>query len=106
MKSMSMLTLRILVCGAALMMATQGHAQTSSGSAANYPNRPVKVIVPFAPGGVTDVIARLWAQRMSAGLGQQFYVENHAGGGSNLGVGGAPRRPSSGALLLVGGAGR
>ena len=56
MKSMSMLTLRILVCGAALMMATHGHAQTASGSAANYPNRPVKVIVPFAPGGVTDVM--------------------------------------------------
>ena len=102
MKSMSMLTLRILVCGAALMMATHGHAQTASGSAANYPNRPVKVIVPFAPGGVTDVIARLWAQRMSAGLGQQFYVENHAGGGSNLGMGAAARQPADGYSLMVG----
>jgi tripartite-type tricarboxylate transporter receptor subunit TctC len=71
--------LRIIVCGVALMIATQVHAQNASGSAANYPNRPVKVIVPFAPGGVTDVIARLWAQRMSSNLGQQFYVENHAG---------------------------
>jgi tripartite-type tricarboxylate transporter receptor subunit TctC len=60
------------------------------------------VIVPFAPGGVTDVIARLWAQRMSEGLGQQFYVENHAGGGSNLGMGTAARQPADGYSLMVG----
>jgi tripartite-type tricarboxylate transporter receptor subunit TctC len=95
---MSMLMLRIFVCGAALMMATQGPAQT----AVNYPNRPVKVIVPFAPGGVTDVVARLWAQRMSSNLGQQFYVENHAGGGSNLGMGVGARQPADGYALMVG----
>jgi tripartite-type tricarboxylate transporter receptor subunit TctC len=94
--------LRIFVCVTALLIATQGYAQTSSGPAASYPNRPVKVIVPFAPGGVTDVIARLWAQRMSANLGQQFYVENHAGGGSNLGMGAAARQPADGYSLMVG----
>jgi tripartite-type tricarboxylate transporter receptor subunit TctC len=97
-----MLTLRIFVCGAALMIATWGHAQTASAPASDYPNRPVKVIVPFAPGGVTDVIARLWALRMSSNLGQQFYVENHAGGGSNLGMGVAARQPSDGYSLMVG----
>src|SRR4030081_1663684 len=97
-----MLLLRIFVCGAALMIATQGHAQTISEPAANYPNRPVKVIVPFAPGGVTDVIARLWAQRMSSNLGQQFYVENHAGGGSNLGMAAAARQAADGYSLMVG----
>jgi tripartite-type tricarboxylate transporter receptor subunit TctC len=84
------------------MMGAQGHAQTTSEPAANYPNRPVKVIVPFAPGGVTDVIARLWAQRMSSSLGQQFYVENHAGGGSNLGMGVAARQPADGYSIMVG----
>jgi tripartite-type tricarboxylate transporter receptor subunit TctC len=97
-----MLTLRIFVCGAALMIATGAHAQTASGPASDYPNRPVKVIVPFAPGGVTDVIARLWALRMSSNLGQQFYVENHAGGGSNLGMGVAARQPSDGYSIMVG----
>jgi tripartite-type tricarboxylate transporter receptor subunit TctC len=96
------LTLRLFVFGIALVVATQSHAQTASGPAANYPNRPVKVIVPFAPGGVTDVIARLWAQRMSSNLGQQFYVENHAGGGSNLGMGVAARQPADGYSLMVG----
>jgi tripartite-type tricarboxylate transporter receptor subunit TctC len=93
---------RIIVCGVALVIATQVHAQNASGSAANYPDRPVKVIAPFAPGGVTDVIARLWAQRMSSNLGQQFYVENHAGGGSNLGMAAAARQAADGYSLMVG----
>src|SRR5439155_1644278 len=71
-------------------------ALMTGASAQPYPNRAVKVIVPFAPGGVTDTIARLWAQRMSQGLGQQFYVENHGGGGSNLGMGLAARQPADG----------
>jgi tripartite-type tricarboxylate transporter receptor subunit TctC len=97
-----MLTLRIFVCATALMIATQSHAQRASEPAASYPNRPVKVIVPFAPGGVTDVVARLWAQRMATNLGQQFFVENHAGGGSNLGMGVAARQPNDGYSLMVG----
>ena len=97
-----MLTLRIIVWFAAIVFASQVYAQTASGPAADYPNRPVKVIVPFAAGGVTDVVARLWAQRMSANLGQQFYVENHAGGGSNIGMGVAARQPADGYSLMVG----
>jgi tripartite-type tricarboxylate transporter receptor subunit TctC len=81
---------------AALVVSTMASAQ-----AQGYPNRPVRVIVPFAPGGVTDVVARLWAQRMSQNLGQQFYVENHAGGGSNLGMGLAARQPADGYSILI-----
>jgi tripartite-type tricarboxylate transporter receptor subunit TctC len=90
----------MLVCGAALA-AGLAHAQ-SADPAANYPNRPVRVIVPFAAGGVTDVIARLWAQKMSQALGQNFYVENAGGGGSNLGMGLAARQPPDGYSILVG----
>jgi tripartite-type tricarboxylate transporter receptor subunit TctC len=71
-------------------------AQTS------YPDRPIRLIVPFAPGGVTDVIARLWAQAMSQRLGQNFYVENQGGGGGNLGAGTAARlQPGDGYTVFI-----
>ena len=63
-----------------LVLANAALAQTG------YPNRPVRVIVPFAPGGPSDAIARLLMQKFSENLGQQFYIENHAGGGGNLGT--------------------
>jgi tripartite-type tricarboxylate transporter receptor subunit TctC len=52
--------------------------------AQTYPARPVKVIVPVAAGGANDTTARLFAQKLSESLGQQFYVENLAGAGGNL----------------------
>jgi tripartite-type tricarboxylate transporter receptor subunit TctC len=69
--------------------------------AGGYPSRPVKVIVPFAPGGPSDAIARLLAQKFSDSLGQQFYIENHAGGGGNLGTALAARAPADGYTILV-----
>ncbi|MDP2255042.1 MAG: tripartite tricarboxylate transporter substrate binding protein [Polaromonas sp.] len=51
-----------------------------------YPNRPVKLIVPFAPGGFTDVVARILGQKLSVAMGQQFVVENKAGAGSTIGT--------------------
>jgi tripartite-type tricarboxylate transporter receptor subunit TctC len=53
-----------------------------------YPTRPVKIIVSFAAGGPTDVLARLTAQWLSERLGQQFVVENRPGDGGNIGRGG------------------
>lgn len=92
----------VLACCVAILPVSPGHTQTAADASASYPNRPVKVIVPFSPGGVTDSVARLWAQRMSVELGQQFYVENHAGGGSNVGIGVAARQAADGYSLLVG----
>src|SRR5262249_41609775 len=57
------------------------------GTAQTYPARPVRVIVPFAPGGPTDVFARLMAQKLSEHMGAQFYVENIVGAGGNIGAG-------------------
>ncbi len=65
-----------------------------------YPNKPVKIIVPFAPAGPTDVMARLVAQKLSKDLGQQFYVENQAGAGGNIGMGNAARAPNDGYTIL------
>jgi tripartite-type tricarboxylate transporter receptor subunit TctC len=70
-------------------------------SAQSYPDRPVKVIVPFAPAGPTDVIARIVADKLSASLGQQFYVENRAGAGGNIGTAAVAQSPADGYTLLV-----
>jgi tripartite-type tricarboxylate transporter receptor subunit TctC len=52
-----------------------------------YPTRPVRMIVPFAPGGPTDIFARLVGQKLSEHFGKQFYVENIGGAGGNVGMG-------------------
>jgi tripartite-type tricarboxylate transporter receptor subunit TctC len=55
-------------------------------SAQGYPNKPVRLIVPFAPGGFTDVVARILGQKLSVAMGQQFVIENKAGAGSTIGT--------------------
>jgi tripartite-type tricarboxylate transporter receptor subunit TctC len=70
-------------------------------SAEAYPDRNVRVIVPFAQGGPTDVIARVFAQKLSESLGHQFYVENMPGAGGNIGTAAAARTPADGYTILV-----
>jgi tripartite-type tricarboxylate transporter receptor subunit TctC len=59
---------------------------TTSVVAQSYPNKPIKLIVPFAPGGFTDVVARILGQKLSVSLGQAFVIENKAGAGSTIGT--------------------
>lgn len=66
-----------------------------------YPTRPVRVIVPFSPGGPADVLARMITQKLSQSLGQQFYVENLAGAGGNLGMGAGARGIPDGYTITV-----
>jgi tripartite-type tricarboxylate transporter receptor subunit TctC len=65
-----------------------------------YPARPVRVIVPFAPGGATDIFARLAAQKLSEQLGKQFFIENIAGATGNIGTAQAARAAPDGYTLL------
>jgi tripartite-type tricarboxylate transporter receptor subunit TctC len=58
---------------------------SATGARAEYPERPIRMIVPFPPGGVTDVVARITAEKLTADLGQQVIVENKAGAGSVIG---------------------
>lgn len=85
---------RVFACVAALVFACAALAQT-------WPARPVRMIVPFAPGGPTDVMARILAQKLSEGLGQQFVVENRAGAGGNIGMGIAAKSAPDGYTVLV-----
>lgn len=70
--------------------------------AQGYPNKPLKLIVPFPPGGPTDIVGRLMAQKLSEGLGQQIVVENRAGAGGTVGSDAAAKAPADGYTLLYG----
>ena len=85
---------RVLAGCAGLLLAGAGSAQSP------YPDRPVKIIVPFAAAGPTDVVARLIAQKLSEKYGQQFYTENMGGAGGNLGMAAVARSPADGYTIL------
>jgi len=76
-------------------------ALSSFALAQTYPARPVRVLVPYAPAGPADILARLAAQKLSDQLGKQFYVENIGGTGGNIGMGQGARAPADGYTVLV-----
>ena len=84
----------ILAAALLLIGATQSFAQ-------GYPNRPVRVVVGFPPGGPTDVIARIVAQNLSDSLGHQFFVENIPGAGSNTASGQVARVTPDGYTIMA-----
>ena len=69
--------------------------------AQSYPNRPVRVVVPYAPGGPTDVVTRLLSQKLSERSGHQFFVENIGGGGGNIAMGRVAKMAPDGYTLLM-----
>src|SRR5215470_2315003 len=81
--------------------ATMLPAMPCIASALDYPTRPVRMIVPFAPGGPTDVFARPIAQRLTEHLRKQFYVENIAGANTNVGTSQAAKALPDGHTMLV-----
>src|SRR5262245_46838007 len=67
-----------------------------------YPNKPVKMLVPYGPGGATDIIARIVAAKLTESLGQSFVVENRPGANGNLALEATAKAPADGYTLLVG----
>ena len=86
-------------CLASVMGIAWLAAPLSGLAQAAYPNKPVKIVVSFSPGGTTDILARFLAQKLTDSLGQSFVVENRAGAGGTLG-----KSPPDGYTLLMGSA--
>jgi tripartite-type tricarboxylate transporter receptor subunit TctC len=84
-----------LAVGAAALPAVSRFARAQA-----YPTRPVRIIVPYPPGGAPDIVARLMGQWISDRLGQQFIIENRPGAGGNIGTETAVRAPADGYTLL------
>jgi tripartite-type tricarboxylate transporter receptor subunit TctC len=85
-----------LAAGAAVLPIGMRIAQAQA-----YPSRPVRIIVPFAAGGGTDITARVIGQWLSDRLGQQFIIENRPGGGTNIGTEAAAKATADGYTLLM-----
>jgi len=86
---------RIRALAAALLVA-------AFGAQAQYPTKPIRLVVPFAPGGSSSIIARAFTAEMSKGLGQQFVVENKPGGGGNIAMEDVAHADPDGYTLIIG----
>jgi tripartite-type tricarboxylate transporter receptor subunit TctC len=86
----------------AFLWATLGIVGTTAAAAQPYPTRPITIVVPFAPGGPTDTVARIIAERMRAPLGQPIVIENVSGAGGSIGVGRVVRSAPDGYTVGIG----
>jgi tripartite-type tricarboxylate transporter receptor subunit TctC len=87
--------MKIFLASLALTLSSACYAQT-------YPNKPVRLVVPFAPGGSSSIVARSVAAEMSKSLGQEIYIENKGGGGGNLAMHDVARSDPDGYSLIIG----
>jgi tripartite-type tricarboxylate transporter receptor subunit TctC len=99
MRPESLLSRRSILAASAVAMAC---VSTGAWAQSGWPNKPVKIVVPFAAGGTTDILARAMAPELSKAFGQQFIVDNRAGAGGNVGAEIVARAPADGYTLLMG----
>ena len=88
--------------GLALALALAGLSAMPAWAQANYPQRPVRMVVPFAPGGASDFVGRILQAKMSEELGQQLVIDNRTGAAGNIGVEVAARASPDGYTTLLG----
>lgn len=89
------MTLRLVACCVALL------AAASPATAQDYPTKPIRFIVPYAPGGSSDILARMFGQRLTESMGQPFVVDNRAGAGSMIGTEIGARAPADGYTIIL-----
>jgi tripartite-type tricarboxylate transporter receptor subunit TctC len=85
-----------------LLLAAVGSLFAVMVQAQSYPSKPVRVVVPYPPGGPTDIVARVLFQQVAESTGQQFVIDNRAGAGGNIGAEVVAKAPADGYTLLIG----
>src|SRR5271167_605933 len=98
------LGLRAAALGGLGGLAPFGRVRRAAGAEGKYPDRPIKLVVPFVAGGVNDIVARLWADRVRETLGTVF-IENQGGAGGAVGAAAVAHAQPDGYTILLGGAG-
>ena len=93
-----MTLIRSLAASVMSMLSVMALAQTAPG----YPQKPVHMIIPFAPGGASDFAGRIISQRLSEALGQQIIIDNRAGASGNIGMDAAAKAPADGYTIFLG----
>lgn len=96
-RNLLQLSLHTAVLSAAVLTGLHAHAQAQA-----WPAKPVRIVVPFAPGGTTDILARAMAPELTKAFGQTFFVDNKAGAGGNLGADIVAKSANDGYTLLMG----
>src|SRR5436305_14119784 len=89
----------------AAIIALSAFAATQARAQADYPQRPVRMVIPFAPGGASDFVGRIMQAKMSEELGQQLVIDNRTGAAGNIGVEVAARANPDGYTILLGNVG-
>jgi tripartite-type tricarboxylate transporter receptor subunit TctC len=85
----------------AIAVLSAGFSTAAFSQAQNWPDRAVKIILPYAPGGATDAIGRPWADKLTQAFGQQFVIENRGGAGGMIGAEAAAKSPPDGYTLFL-----
>lgn len=85
-----------------LLLAALGGFFAVMAQAQSYPSKPVRVVVPYPPGGPTDIVARVLFQQVAESTGQQFVIDNRAGAGGNIGAEHVAKSPADGYTVLIG----
>lgn len=93
--------MKVLFRSLALGLALSAAMPAAMSQTANYPNRPIKLVVPFGPGGFTDVVARVLGQKLGQSLGTSFVIENKPGAGSTIGTGEVAKAAPDGYTLVM-----
>jgi tripartite-type tricarboxylate transporter receptor subunit TctC len=94
--------LLVLLAAAAPLIPSTASAQTPAPTTGAWPSKPVRIVVPFAPGGTTDILARALAPELGKAFGQTFIIDNKPGAGGNLGADLVAKSPADGYTLLMG----